>query len=590
MLCSQVSPGCFARILLDQGRNQVYYFHVFHDEDVYPPDGFTEQEWLQFLMDSMWGARAANYGGVKALAVGMEEPIAYTGEHPTIQKVWLTEEEMIELGVQPGDEVEGSTPMHRIVYYLDKSNSESDHGENILGGASDCANPYDPMCSSWTETIQGKYPPGNGSGLLIGTDSYIRIEGCQVDQWIEPHGFMATFSNSGQKGVSHNEENFRLYVPRIDCTTGADERHTYYAKTITNPWTGDPIWLVTSAYKWITLGEDAWDKIILRIWYTGGEGAYIYLHKVEVKHNDYIITLDTPLLQPNRLGARIFNRDLSQELAAFKQSKVGADQNWEWSGGNAVPVAVREAIKDYGQGPHAKYPVFPKDTQEPAPPPYTGDINVAYAWCSEFASWALRQENPSLHPDAPPIPVAKSSDKDIGVGGFFNWLNDDSWQQVPQQYRAEMRYFGDDLGISNGPTNQDWSNLETEIQPGDYVARNQFNIVKNDWNQHSMIFIGWVDQVNWTNMGPSEFNPNRKWNLFFEVSGNVDGSGIPGSRVRSKVRGICKEPDWVFFPDIGWKPIDPVDMPPGTGCYMKLWDTNELNLEKEGGFFGLIHF
>ena len=292
----------------------------------------------------------------------------------------------------------------------------------------------------------------------------------------------------------------------------------------------------------------------------------------------------------------MYFRDLSPELLKFKQSLINADENWLWGGVMPVPVAVREAIKDYGQGAHRRYPVFPRDTQEPAPPPYTGEINVPHAWCSEFASWALREETPLLEnpadPDAPIIPIASSSGKDIGVGGGYEWLSSEDWLDVdPASQRVGFRHFGDDLGIDNGPTAQQWSDLGTEIYPGDYVARNQFDTANNKWRRHSMIFIGWVDQLGtWTHIGPAYFNPDRRWNYMLQVSGNYWRKGSPVAIVGLDVVTVCKDPDYIYLPaGGGLVPVDPLNLPAGVECDLRLWDTHEQNNDKEGGFFGLIH-
>jgi len=566
--------------LFDLLLNMVY---PASDEEVFPPDGFTEQEWLQFLMDSMWGAPVHVYGGMKMMLVGLDEPLHYSGDFPLIEEIYLTQEQMDELGVKPGDLAEGSTPLHPKMY-VQKYPDFVDSVEFLETVPVHCGDKYDPLCSTWSDTIEDVTPVAQGSGLQFGKPSYIKIIGCQNGQWSDPYDSYVTFSNGGQKGVQHQSEDFDLEVPTLDCGSGTKPATTILGLTMKYKIGGvsHKIWLVASAYKWLTLGEDAWDNIILNFLYEEGETATIRMDQAIVVHNGETITPNQQLSPPNVLGDGNYGRDLTPELTEFKQSLIHADSDWKWSGYKPVPEAVKSAVNDYAQCAHKQYPVFPTVLFYPPPAPYVDPMRKPHAWCSEFASSVLLDEDPTLATLSYPIPSPTPTTSNIGFRGFFQWLNDPS--------TPDLRYFGDDDGIDNGADDTQWSQLGTELEPGDYAAWQQRNAANTDWARgHSMIFIGWVDQLGaWTHIGPAYFNPNRRWNYMLQVSGNYWRRGSPVAIVGLDVVTVCKDPDYIPTGG-GLVPVDPQNLPAGVECNLRLWDTHEGNQVMEGGFFGLIH-
>jgi hypothetical protein len=302
-------------------------------------------------------------------------------------------------------------------------------------------------------------------------------------------------------------------------------------------------WLVYKPQLWMTVGEDGWDDIVLRADKQAADRP-VMVHGFNVIHNDKSITGQKLYITPLELGAPPDEIDLSAAIWGHKQSRVF----------NSASAIVLRAVEDYAQAASTKYPVYPATST------WSG-MTLPRKWCSEFASWAIRQgaDDAGYPGYFAGIPEASDAQKDIGVAHFFEWAD--------VQQPARLTFFGSDvfpmqLGDPwNGATDVQWAALAGSVQPGDFVAR---------WHEipdplapsgvadtgHAMIVVGWLADDG-SGVGSQHFDPNRVCNRLLVVGGNEEGYGFMNSGLGGIVnvgpRVVCKEPrlDANSVPEIG---------------------------------------
>ena len=540
------------------------------DSTVPVPLGFDEESWQSYLVQLAEEGQIFEHGGIQVVKAELEEPLVYEERPPMVDFVPIGEEEMEDLGVQPGDPVPGSTPMNEKYYIL--ADGPSDLGAGPVEEQGQSKGFPGPPDGNSTEDY---WDDKAGSGLAFGRDSSITVWGCSGNLFD-----LAPFERVGEAlfygSYTGNEEDIEVFYPSLPFPF-ISYRRTVYAKMIS--FSFDSInfflWLVYKPEVWLSVGEDGWDDITL---FADKEasGHPIWVTSAMVVHND------EEILQEGAVGLQeLEDKPDSIPLAEL----IRENQLAEALGPDNI--TVQTAVGDYAQAASGqKYPVYSVD--------WNG-VDAPRWWCSEFASWAFRagaaaagQEGYFDNLGSRGIPYAGSDDWggsiDIGVKNFLRWARD--YRPNPDKH---LRFFGDSLPghyysghYDNGPSPEEWEKLADWVEPGDYAA-----IYQHD-RGHSMVVVGWLsDDDDNPAVGSEHFDPDRFCNRLLVVEGNVgaqpevaDGTGL-GTIVRVGRRIVCR-------PDVGgtYYPKEP-DCPLGE-CQMRLWDTAYGEYQPdvdEGGFF-----
>lgn len=557
------------------------------------PQGYTRQEWRQLWLDALETEPIHDVGGIPMISIEVDMPIVFEGEAPEIELVGMTEEEMDSAGVLPGDFSDDSTSEHIKTYILEEFPSDPGgdyEDDSSFGFSEDTEDEFSSSGEAGLDTFYYCVYPfycqlwnyENGSGLVYPKVTYIKTKSKSFTATTNYRWGTATFLGGGTAPV------------KFSGKAKAKTLTTYYSLMAPFYVNGNLVygWLVYNPVTWVQEGEDAWDSIVLSG--DGGIGTNpIYVDGFEVQHNNTVIG-NTIGEAPNAwLNSSNPDYDITFELDADRT---------EWMCGltnNTVEIAVGDLF----QGASIDYPVYshPNNSIDP----YTGQ--APNAWCSEFTSWAFRENDSSLgnctgcehipEPGAPKIdnPIYSTDywPNDIGVGHFFEWADN----------TGRLVYYGDDSSqTNNGPDSTEWAALATLIGPGDYVAFNQcadHACTNGHEIAHSMVVQGWWNGVRPDNgvcdVGHTYFDNNRECNVLATVSGNADFS--PPGRACWYGYTVCRRPvQHPFFPQIWLDPPCDIngdgDVDSEDSCDIRLWDTHTGNLVysewEEGGFFALM--
>lgn len=226
---------------------------------------------------------------------------------------------------------------------------------------------------------------------------------------------------------------------------------------------------------WAEAGPDAWDTV----------GAYTTRSYADRYHVDYVkILLNNEWIQ----AADQSNFDFPACTSPLCDWHFFANDILDWRldlveslGGEAArenPV-VEAAARDHGQTAQSseateKYLIYWEDPQD----------RDCTNWCTEFASWAIREGTDLETPVAP----------DVGT----NLVVGDMWD------------FFDNAGREIVWAEDVWDSEGSCVQPGDYLSR-------SNWG-HSMIVIGW----------DGAFDANEDINYLWVTEGNVGWSDQHG--------------------------------------------------------------
>ncbi len=280
--------------------------------------------------------------------------------------------------------------------------------------------------------------------------------------------------------------------------------------TVIAQWTGTDILVVPSFDFWAEAGPDAWDTM----------GAYTTRSYADRYHVDFVkILLNNEWLQ----GANQTNFDFPACTSPLCDWHFFASDILDWRldlveslGGEDArdnPV-LAAAARDHGQSAQSsesteKYVIYWEDPEDRDPIP----------WCSEFASWAIR-EGTDLEP-----PIVEYPDTNVAVSDMWDFFETEGLETV----------WAEDVWDSDGAC----------VQPGDYVSQ-------HNWN-HSMLVIGWVDG----------FDSAEDVNYLWVIEGNVGwqeqhGGTTQGGGWRTHVRIGYDEDTQVSVcgPDADWVDCD----------------------------------
>jgi hypothetical protein len=561
------------------------------------PLGFTEESWIEYLLEKVDEGFVVNYGGLDVVVATMDSPLVYEGPVPNVELVFLEQDEMDALGVEPGDPAPGSTALDARIYALavDPSNIGSAvEGETTSKSWGDTPD-LNPEGNFWTDEV--------GSSLAFARDSSITITGCTDMGDLSYTEAMVSWSfNSSlhkRRGKAKFFGSYTGKTRKIDilypywpcvCSWAPDEITTLYAKmfkftikVMINSIIYEHLyyfWFVSEPDVWVDVGEDGWDDIKLY----GGKNACLYPHRLKrvvVEHNDKSITSSAVYSPAVDLKGGGDFHDLKWKIWNYKKSLV-------FNSGN---VTVLAAVSDYAQAATSKYPVFPHDDPWLGyAVPITQGFTVPNIWCSEFTSWAFRRgawdEGYLNYFDG--IPEAESPLKeDIGVADFWNWANAPSKAMDVLVFGKDEK--GNPEGIVNGPTPAEWSDLADLVKAGDYLGTRE---EVNTWTMatHSMVVVGWLKDDG-TGVGSSNFDDSRPCNRLLVVDGNLGGVGLPGSKglgsiVKVSTRVVCRQAEDVngfsIEPDCGDIDGDGVN----EQCEVRLWDTlSDGILPSKSSFF-----
>jgi hypothetical protein len=216
-------------------------------------------------------------------------------------------------------------------------------------------------------------------------------------------------------------------------------------------WTGSDIYVSPSFVFWAEAGPDAWDTLIVETTRSYANRYHVDYIKI-LLNNEWIqgadqTDFDFPACDYPLCDFYFPYSDVADWRLGLLESIGGQD---------ALDSAVLEAAAlDHGQSAQSsetteKYLIYfvdPENERDPA------------GWCSEFASWAIR-EGTELE-----TPVSSDSDTSIAVSDMWDYFETESRETV----------FAEDV----------WDSVGSCVQPGDYVSR-------DNWS-HSALFVGWVD-------------------------------------------------------------------------------------------------
>jgi hypothetical protein len=532
------------------------------------PLGFDHETWREYLLDRVASGHAVDAGGVQIVVARMDRPLVYDGEHRVVELVPVSSGDLDRLGVSPGDECPDSAPLVRRVCV--RAPDDGDDGGTQVGPDTGPSRGFPGNPTGNPDTWDSK----TGSGLAFGTDSLIEIRGCSGSLW------PLVLSSADRRGEAcffsyYTQENgcAELLYPWFPCPIHLT-RTTYYAKMIDQTFEIGGwffhifLWLVYEPELWMTVGEDGWDNISL---FGDKEAAdhRLVLQRVRVKHNGKWITADAALESPNSIGAPPDSRNLQGEIWDCQHALTFYSDS----------AIVKRAVEDYAQAASTKYPVFPSSQT------WNG-ITLPRNWCTEFASWAIRQGTQDMgYQEAfPGLPQAQPGDQDIGVLEMLFW--------AANYDQDRIRFFGQNSSYyqQNGPTDLEWAELATGVKPGDYAARahevlNEMNFA--EINGHSMVVVGWLADDG-SEVGGEHFDSSRRCNRLLTVGGNEGGIGSAtlglGSIVNVGPKVVCRpakgddgasvEPDC----DIDGDGIPNESGSTATGqpeerCSIRLWDT-----------------
>ncbi|MFO8070476.1 MAG: hypothetical protein R6V85_01260 [Polyangia bacterium] len=552
-------------------------------EEIPVPLGFDSESWREYLEEKWDSGTKVEVGGIEVAVAEMESPLFYDGEYPRAELVSTSSKDLDRLGVSPGDELPGSTDMNSRIYVRAPEYEEAAPGDQDLV----------PLGSGPTLGVNPDMWDGRtGAGLAFGRNSYIEISGCsdrELMPFWNPYRWGEACFSSYYTGHSECVE---ALMPHVPCnTTNSNEVTSWYAKLFTfyvptMVVTPDGpeievieyfIWLVYKPQVWKDLGEDGWDDIRLRA-DKDAAGEPVMIHGVQIKHNGKIITGGGWSPDPFELNAPPDEMDLSGQISGFKNSLVFGLA----SAPGASPILAR-AIEDYAQAASKKYPVYSDNGSFPFP---YQNLTAPVKWCSEFASWPIRQGAIDAGHQGffgPDLPQANDQDMDLAVLDFYDWGS--SWDSGDR-----LLFFGENTYPAgpgydwNGATDAEWAALAEGVTPGDYVSR---------WHEreadggtigtsgHSMIFVGWLADDG-SGVGPQHFDTGRVCNRLVAVGGNEqaygwDNTGL-GGVVNVSTRVVCKEPLTIGgVPQIGSSgfyedPTCTIDSQPYP-CEIRLYDT-----------------
>jgi hypothetical protein len=546
------------------------------------PLGFTEESWIEYLLEKVEEGIVVNYGGLDVVVATMDSPLVYEGPVPNVELVFLEQDEMDALGVEPGDHAPGSTALDTRIYAL--AADPSDIGSAVAG---------ETTSKSWGDTPDIN-PDGNfwtdevGSSLAFGSDSSIAITGCsEIHPWV--WGFNPALKNRRGTARFGSNDSFtgqirdvEVFLPSTPCAFPSITRTTLFAQMHVFEFLGLQwfIWLVSEPDVWIDVGEDGWDNITL----IGDKDAFTYhfiIKRVVVEHNDKSITSDAVYSPPFILYDEGTNsHNLTYRIWNYKHSLV-------FYSGNEIVCA---AVSDYAQAATFKYPVYPYPDLW-YPNFLGGGFKVPHLWCSEFTSWAFRQgaDDAGHLGYFTGIPVAESPpNDDIGVKRFWEWADSDPAWDVLVFGQDEQ---GNPMGIDNGPTDAQWVALADGVKAGDYMGMRNEAASSYYPLTHSMVVVGWLNDEG-TFVDSSYFEAARPCNRLLVVDGNVGKKiahgwqGEPkglGTIVKVSKRVVCRP---YVDPDSGYS-IEPDCWIGGVHeeCEVRLWDVVPSGLPSVSSFF-----
>jgi hypothetical protein len=505
------------------------------------PSGYSSLEFISFMESKVADAPIVEIGGMSVALVELDAPLVYEGGNPTSQFIELTEMEMAEIDVRPGDETLESTYFRRQ-YYMLKEEPYDPGGLQHDGGVVVLSYGMTPSLNFW-----GPY----GTGLVLGYESYIDIVGWSNTGVAGGRTGTVLFANPGD-GQGEHYSLFEVALPAklkpsLWPAVLPEPVTTQYSQYIT---IGNmPVWCVVVGDEWVELGENGWNSITI----AGDDNVDtnpVTLRKVNVFHNSMRITPATVLAEPRVLNGANPTRSLAPEISDFQQSIIF----------NSPSPVLQAAATEYAKGAQSKYPVFSK--QDPALDFCVfGGCQGPIWWCSEFAMWAL-DEGGVVPAGVNPLPRASTIDIDFGLKEVRQWFV----TNVPDQFA----WFADDADpAGGGPNDDEWGCLGDQppvgqptcsgfnvIGAGDYVGKRQCagpSCDKGTINPdtgfhegmggHSMIAIGWTD-FNLTAVGPAYFQKNRDWNWLLVIEGNAGGTFAPSSgmtRVVTTRKKVCRK-------------------------------------------------
>lgn len=551
--------------------------------DISPvPVGYTMAEWRELLEGAIVNGAKVEIGGLDIHTISVNEPLIFEGTGEPVNFVVLDEDEMARMGVEPGDDASESgllassfsnTHEGKTVFIGKDDSQYSDLGEimperrsssiSTSAGQSSAA----PMCTPddctssnyWCQLWNDE----NGSGLLVNNDSYIQITGSAAWRTFWKRTGVARFYNDRNGNYAH----LPVGLPNSARTKTYTTRYAYTGY-IMNEGMTEYVWIVTSPMSWVVLGENGWDDIKLR-----ADGLvnmnHIAIDHIEIVHNHHkILDLDTNIVLSS---VRRFT-GLGGHIQDYVRGLIPD---------NVTDPNVLTAIEEYAQG-GSKY--YSLGTWSHNFPPA---IQPRW-WCSEFASWVARQNNPALT-DGPdgglrfpyrygPTPVALQQQygygtqypNDLGVRDLR------AWGIVMNKAKFFAKDSPDEtLGEMNGPTQAEWASLQYGVDEGDIVLKN------NTTDGHSMIFAGWYDG---TDLDPTNFDADRDCNMMWVIGGNESGAGPVLGRVNTHKAVVCREKAMGGKPT----PSECGDLD-GDGsndaCSIYLWDSLPENGVAQGGAF-----
>lgn len=256
---------------------------------------------------------------------------------------------------------------------------------------------YDPM-TEWAAEDRDEF------GDLPGT-----LGGGYDDYHNGLTGTTELYITTGSGSGHGTDATFRFYVGSSDYRTlgGAKNPNTTYK------------WSWSNSSWWEDLDGDDWDN--LKFYATSGDGVYVT--HVKLIHNyETVIDMDT-----NSWVDRYHGRNLYLEAATALGKWENLDLTFD-------PV-VYTAVMDLGQTGSAKY------------------VSRDVAWCSEFASWAIRTATGLNTPTG-----------SIGTSAMLSYFDG-----INRKYTADQI----EAGVY-------------KLQAGDYLSINS--------GGHSILFVEWVDK------------------------------------------------------------------------------------------------